>query len=1114
MAPTHLIYYLIFILIPLNIPWVYAESVSNTETQQAIISEKIERIKSNPTLNNDLKVGILNSYFSAEDDLEETRLIEQKIKQLQLQITEIPKQIKAYSQQIVELESNAILKPKTDIEYNTLEELEQQLAIKRTTLGEHKSRLANLERTLMDQLKRPDKIRSQTAEIYTLQTTIQNTQQAQLTAILNQQELEAKQLQTDISLRKLNTLLTQLNIEHTIHPFLEKSKKLQLTLLTLQHEKLIEDIEALNLILQTEKQQALENAQKNLLKAQQQAKNKPKVTQLTANKNIQFNKEIQQINQKIKHFEQQKKKLDTEFLILEKDYQSAEQKISLAGLSPALGNLLHEQSRVLPQRGNYKQLDKQIQLEMANANLQLFELRQKQESFLLQNQRLKNLISTELSKTDDKQSIHQYYDELKTLRQQQRELVSQLVNIYAEYTRLLADVDFSLKQLLSLSKNYKQFLNQRLLWVPSAPMIKPDYLFSIWNSIQWFLNKEQWRNIRQVFHTYQQNYPGLTISLTIICLVSFRMKPLFKRRLKQLLKRSEKLYADRFIYTFQGLCYIVLQIVPLILFPLLFAVLVKASEQSNAFSHMLADGLLTSSIPLFLIQFFYYVLKPKGLAVILFNWPDKNVKLLNSQLSWIRWIIVFCVFFIGMFNEEMFSEHSYTLGRTALIIATLAMVVMFHRFAHPGSGLAHQFYQENPNNWLTILRYVWYLLILLAPLNIIGFAVAGYYQSALALQGKLIILIRMFFFTSLFHAIIIRWLTLSNRRMALQNARQKRKQHEQAQADTDNVLKIEEALLDIPKINQQNRKLLSASILAILMVGIWLTFRDILPALNFFDEIILWHHTEMNDGQILQTPITLVNLMICLLYIFISMTLVKNFPGLVDVIFVGRYGMTKGSRYALVQLTRYSIIALSVILIAYELGGSWSKVQWLVAALSVGLGFGLQEIFANLISGIILLFERPIRVGDTVTIGDIHGKVSQIEMRATTIIDWDQKELIVPNKSFITDKLINWSLSDTVTRVIIPVGVSYQTDENQVIQLIETLFQESSWVLKEPKPQVLFIGFGDSSLDFSVRFYVCDPDNRLPAIDDMHRRIFKTFKAHQIEIPFPQRDVHLHNHQF
>jgi uncharacterized mscS family protein HI_0195.1 len=193
------------------------------------------------------------------------------------------------------------------------------------------------------------------------------------------------------------------------------------------------------------------------------------------------------------------------------------------------------------------------------------------------------------------------------------------------------------------------------------------------------------------------------------------------------------------------------------------------------------------------------------------------------------------------------------------------------------------------------------------------------------------------------------------------------------------------------------------------------------------------------------------------------------------------------------------------------LGMSWSKLQWLFAALSVGLGFGMQEIFANFVSGIILLFERPIRVGDTVTINDVSGTVAKIRIRAITLIDPDRKEVIVPNKSFVTGQVINWALSNTVTRLVISIGVAYGSDLELVKRLLLQAANEQPSVLKDPEPRALFLSFGASTLDHELRVYVGQLSERINTIDALNRRINELFAEHNIDIAFNQLDVFIKN---
>jgi potassium efflux system protein len=235
----------------------------------------------------------------------------------------------------------------------------------------------------------------------------------------------------------------------------------------------------------------------------------------------------------------------------------------------------------------------------------------------------------------------------------------------------------------------------------------------------------------------------------------------------------------------------------------------------------------------------------------------------------------------------------------------------------------------------------------------------------------------------------------------------------------------------------------------------------------------------------------------------------RNVPGLIEISLLSRAGIDAASRYAVTSLLRYAIVIGGTLVGLSYLGLRWSQLQWMAAALTVGLGFGLQEIFANFVSGIILLFERPFRVGDVITVGDMTGRVSRIRTRATTILDFDNREIVMPNKTFITGHLTNWALSDSTTRVIIKVGVAYGTDPELVRRLLLQAAREDKRVLAEPVPTCWFLAFGASSLDFELRVFVGTLGDRLEVQNGLNMRVNRLLAEHGIEIAFPQLDVHL-----
>jgi potassium efflux system protein len=246
-----------------------------------------------------------------------------------------------------------------------------------------------------------------------------------------------------------------------------------------------------------------------------------------------------------------------------------------------------------------------------------------------------------------------------------------------------------------------------------------------------------------------------------------------------------------------------------------------------------------------------------------------------------------------------------------------------------------------------------------------------------------------------------------------------------------------------------------------------------------------------------------------LLVTVVTIVAARNVPALLEIILLQRLPLDRGVRFAIATVTRYAIAGVGVVVAFGTIGIGWSKVQWLIAAMTVGLGFGLQEIFANFISGLILLLERPIRVGDTVTVGDTTGTVTRIRIRATTILDWDRRELVVPNREFITGRLVNWTLSDTVHRMIFPVGVAYGSNTRLVEQALLRVARAEPLVLGDPEPSVLFRGFGDSSLEFELRVFIPDMDDYATIWHRLNMAIDDAFREARIDIAFPQRDLHI-----
>jgi small-conductance mechanosensitive channel len=224
--------------------------------------------------------------------------------------------------------------------------------------------------------------------------------------------------------------------------------------------------------------------------------------------------------------------------------------------------------------------------------------------------------------------------------------------------------------------------------------------------------------------------------------------------------------------------------------------------------------------------------------------------------------------------------------------------------------------------------------------------------------------------------------------------------------------------------------------------------------------------------------------------------------------------LSSGAKDATQTLVGYGGVAIAVLWALFVLGLNFKNVAIVAGALSVGIGFGLQNIVNNFVSGLILLFERPIRRGDWIVVGNTEGYVRDISIRSTRIETFDRADVIVPNSELISNQVTNWMLSNNVGRLKSAVGVAYGSDVEKVMEVLETIADTHPDVISDHPDypiRVLFINFGDSALNFELRCYVKNVDNRLRIQSDINQSIDREFRKENIEIPFPQRVVHMEN---
>jgi small-conductance mechanosensitive channel len=277
---------------------------------------------------------------------------------------------------------------------------------------------------------------------------------------------------------------------------------------------------------------------------------------------------------------------------------------------------------------------------------------------------------------------------------------------------------------------------------------------------------------------------------------------------------------------------------------------------------------------------------------------------------------------------------------------------------------------------------------------------------------------------------------------------------------------------------------------------------------RIFDSLREWLSVPLfSIGSVTLTLWTIVYLIILLVLLY---WLTTRLTKLVVYRLLAKSKIELGTRIAVGSILRYALMTIGFIVILQTAGINLSSLTILLGALGVGIGFGLQNITNNFVSGLIILFERPIKVGDRIEVAGIAGNVVDVSMRATTIVTNDNISIIVPNSEFISATVINWSHTNRMVRFGYPVGVSYKEDPENIRRILNEVALNTEGVLKEPKPDVLFDEYGDSSINFNLRVWTTEYTDRPGVLKSkLYYAIWKEFSKEGIEIPFPQRDLYI-----
>lgn len=775
------------------------------------------------------------------------------------------------------------------------------------------------------------------------------------------------------------------------------------------------------------------------------------------------------------------------------------EQISSVGGSLFLSRLLNRQQSEIPEIKLSFNLDELI----PNLNVWLYDLRSSRDELF-------DITSYCDALTAKYPQLAESRTELEDLIRRQRSLLDNLHQSMSEGLTQAISLKLKYAELEQATARVNAVINEHLFWMRSNLPLGREFALSFAQRLNRQLlgiaermsMPEFWE---RTLHTVTLFFVPLVLilALTLIC------RPFLRRRDNQLAMRLNKTSDAHWVTAAALLVRLGLSLPKIALLSALGSLIVflilDDMEQQLSVIRML---LLHISVFVFYLE----ILKPNSVMQRYFCMPPPVIDKLRTIIDKL-WMAIVPVLLIANTRELDTADISGDIMGYCLMLLCCGYITY----------IAVRFLlQEFAEKELSFMAWVRGLLMILIPISLFIMLALGYYYTVIKLVNRIAFSLYTCMFYLLISSIIRRELFVTEnrivRQMKLYQSPQTPVQGKASGAERsvsnprrERQRQIDELRLEL--INSKAFKLIDGVLICLTVVILYRQWSDLAGVINYLDTVYLWKHETMINGVIsLNQSLTLTNVIIALLIIALTMLLNHNLPTLVERLFLlAPTQRRKSTSYTIRILSSYVIITAGIVLTAGSLGISWDQLQWLVAALSVGLGFGLQEIFANFVSGIIILFERQLRVGDIITLSDLSGTVSKIRIRATTIVSFDNKEVLIPNREFITTALTNWSLSNTVTKVEFLIGIGYDADVRKAKAILNQIVRSCTYLAPEQPHLIYVCGLQDNCVSIMCEVYVKEIGSRKLTTDYLSTEVLRRFAEAGITIPYQRSEVLLKN---
>lgn len=782
----------------------------------------------------------------------------------------------------------------------------------------------------------------------------------------------------------------------------------------------------------------------------------------------------------------------------------------MGGLENAFADVVFELRGSLPSEPSLRAATERRRKEISTARLEAFRMARAIDAAASSGGQVEEWLELLRAKGVSEESLNEFRPQFTEFVANREKLRSDAVESNRRLASILGETNLVVAETVSEADALRDFIGERLVWSASSPPLGREAFTALPTAFATFFGTEAIAAYGRTLARTEGTRWMLAAVLGATLIVP-------RRRLRRFLAasaaRCRRISIDNILNTAAAIAASLWLALPL---PagLAFLGWIFASDLSGggkAFA--LGQGLMAPA-PLWLVLRFASVLASRnGVAEAHFRWSRPFLDTLKRTLLALAFVYLPTHFFLVMAWAAGGDLSAFQgPGRLLFIGALIFSSLLLKRWFQSRDGLLSQIAKSpgGPHRMSRLLLAAAWIL----PLGLAGLAAWGHFLGAVTLADLLQKTVFVILGGVLIYGFLNRWASLKARRLALADVLAQREarrggeesgEEDAVPKETDAIQAGEEARLaaeeeeavDWAVVGEQTRLLIRAVVVLLALFGCWLAWSDALPALKYLDGRPLFGEVSLSDVIRLAVVVLLASLAF------------QNLPGVLELGFLRAVDLDPGLRNTVVTLCRYAVIALAVAFSFQALGLDWSRFGWIAAALSVGLGFGLQEVVGNFVSGLILLFERPIRVGDIVTVGGIDGVVSRIRIRATTITNWDKKEFIVPNKEFITGTILNWTLSSPVTRMVFPVGIAYGSDVERAREILLEIARAQPELLTEPAPSAVFENFGSSTLDLSLRCFVGKPEHRLELTHRINSLINERFNAAGIEMSFQHHEIHL-----